>query len=130
MLPPEDGVLDLRSIARIQHDLEGTLKLETVRVMVLGGFTVRIGSWVIQEGECHLKKAANLVKLLALAEEHRLHRNRATDLLCPDLGRKSAANNLYYALYVARRLLEKEVAVSSYLKLRNEWIGLCPDRSL
>ena len=130
MPSPEDEVLDRRSRTRIQRDLEGTPKLETVRVVLLGGFTVRVGSRAIQEGEWHLKKAANLIKLLALAEEHRLHRDRVTDLLWPDLGHRAAANNLYHVLYVARRLLEKEVAVSSYLRLRDEWLELCPDSSL
>jgi hypothetical protein len=34
-----------------------------------------------------LRKAAGLVKLLALAEGHRLHREQAMDLLWPDLAK-------------------------------------------
>ncbi len=46
---------------------------ELVRVHMLGGFSVSVGSRPVGEGSWRLKKAASLVKLLALTEEHRLH---------------------------------------------------------
>jgi len=49
-------------------------RLEAVRIRLLGGFFVSVGSRTIQEGVWRLRKAAALVKLLALAPGHRLHR--------------------------------------------------------
>lgn len=79
-----------------------------------------------------LKKAAGLVKLLALAPNHRVHRERTMDLLWPDLDPKAAANNLRHALHVARRTLEPSTATASprYLVLGGELLELCPDVTL
>ncbi len=52
-----------------------------------------------------LKKARELVKLLALARGHRLHREQAMDVLWRDLAPAAAANNLHQAVHVARRAL-------------------------
>ncbi len=67
---------------------------EVVRVRLLGGFRVSVGSRVIREDSWRLRKAASLIKLLALAPGHRLHRERAMDLLWPDLG--SATRRIDY----------------------------------
>ena len=101
---------------------------EAVRVRMLGGFSVSVGTRIIEEGEWHSRKAACLVKLLALAPNHRVHWERMMDLLWPDLGPKAAANNLYQALHVARRALAPTPAASSdYLRLRSEQLELCPE---
>ena len=56
--------------------------LEAVRIWLLGGFRVSIGSSRSRgEDEWHLRKAENMVKLLALAPGPRLHREQATGLL-------------------------------------------------
>ena len=52
-----------------------------------------------------LRKAKTLVKLLALARSHRLHREALVAVLWPDRDEVSATNNLHQALYVARRVL-------------------------
>jgi predicted ATPase/DNA-binding SARP family transcriptional activator/DNA-binding CsgD family transcriptional regulator len=102
---------------------------ETVRVHMLGSFGVSVGSRSV--GEWRLKKAASLVKLLALAEGHRLHREQAMELLWPYLDPESALNNLNYALHVARRIFEPTAPIaSSYLFLGDEWLALCPDSAL
>jgi hypothetical protein len=67
---------------------------EAVRVWLLGGFRVSIGSRTIEKGAWRLRKAASLVKLLALAPSHRLYREQIMDLLWPDSSRKAASNNL------------------------------------
>src|SRR5215216_279348 len=82
--------------------------LQAVRAWLLGGFRVSMGSKTIEEGAWRLRKAAALVKLLALAPGHRLHREQMIALLWPDLGRKAAANNLRQALYGARRLIDPD----------------------
>ena len=88
---------------------------------MLGGFSVSVGPQTLEGSSWRLKKAASLVKLLALTEEHRLHRERLMDLLWSDLDERSAANNLRYALYVARKTLESAPgAASRCLQLQRE----------
>jgi DNA-binding SARP family transcriptional activator len=52
-----------------------------------------------------LRKAKTLVKLLALAGGHRMHREALVAVLWPERDAASATNNLHQALYVARRVL-------------------------
>jgi DNA-binding SARP family transcriptional activator len=75
---------------------------ETLRIWLLGGFRVSVGSRSIGEEKWHLRKARSLLKVLALSPGHRLHREQAMALLWPDLNPKAALNNLH----VARRTLE------------------------
>src|SRR5919112_5736526 len=115
--------------AQAEHDQRGQPTLqgggtpETLRTWLLGGFRISVGSRSIGEGEWRLKKAGSLLKVLALAPAHRLHREQAMDLLWPDLDPKAALNNLHYALHVARRTLEpaplasSSTAASRYLRL-------------
>ena len=51
------------------------------RVCLLGGFSVATEHGVVEERAWRLRKAKALVKLLALARERRLHRERLADLL-------------------------------------------------
>ena len=83
---------------------------EILRVSLLGRFGVSVGSRVVGEEGWRLRKAASLVKLLALAPYHRLHRERAINVLWPDLTSSSAANNLHQTLHTARRTLEPDAA--------------------
>ncbi len=104
-----------------------------MRIGLLGGFRVLVGPRVIEEEEWRLRKAGSLVKLLALAEGHRLHREQAMELLWPDLDPEAALNNLHYALHIARRTLEPSAlasAPSRYLRLRGEQLDLYPDGPL
>ena len=75
---------------------------EAVRIWLLGGFKVSIGSRLIEKSAWRLRKASALVKLLALAPGHRLHREQVMDFLWPDLGKKAASNNLRQTLHAAR----------------------------
>lgn len=104
---------------------------ETVRVVLLGGFRVSVGSRTVGEGAWRLKKAASFVKLLALAPGHRLPRERMMESLWPGRDPGASANNLYHALHVARRTLELTSGKGPlYLDLRDEWLALCPDGPL
>src|SRR3954469_22770598 len=86
---------------------------EPVRVWLLGGFRVSVGPWSIRGKEWGLKKAASLLKLLALAPGHRLHREQAMEMLWPELDAEAALNNLHHALHVVRRTLEPSAPASS-----------------
>jgi predicted ATPase/DNA-binding SARP family transcriptional activator len=104
-------------------------KAETVRIRLLGGFRVSVGDNTVPENVWRLKKAASLVKLLALASEHRLHREQAMALLWPDLGRQAASNNLRQALHAARRAFDS-AAGTQYLVSQDEQLALCPQGDL
>ena len=77
-----------------------------VSVTLLGGFAASVDGVQVAESAWRLKKARELVKLLALAPGHRLHREQAMDVLWRDRGPDAAANNLNQAVYVARRALD------------------------
>ena len=98
---------------------------EAVRVWLLGGFRVSVGSRTIEQDQWRLRKASSLVKLLAIAPGHRLHREQAMNLLWPDLGRKAAANNLRRILHSARKTLDPTRG-SRYLASQDGSLVLCP----
>jgi len=100
---------------------------EVLRVSLLGRFEVVVGSRVVGEEGWRLRKAASLVKLLALAPHHRLHREQAMEALWRDLSPRSAANNLHQTLHAARRTLEPDASGFRYLVLRGETLFLRPD---
>src|SRR5829696_7495327 len=98
---------------------------EAFRAWLLGGFRVSVGSRAIAQDAWHLKKAAVLVKLLALAPGHRLHREQAMDILWPNAGRKAASNSLRSTLHAARKVLDPAMG-SLYLASEDESLVLCP----
>src|ERR671913_1304732 len=83
---------------------------QTLRIWLLGGLRVSVGSRSIGEEEWHLRKARSLITVLALSPGNRLHREQAMELLWPDLAPKAASNNLHQVLHAARRALEPSVA--------------------
>src|SRR5215218_10410123 len=110
-----------------------------VRLRLLGDFSVWIGSRAVGEGEWHLRKAKSLVKLLALAAGHRLHREQVMETLWPELGMHKASNNLHQILHAVRRTFEPSAPASTisaanspsgYLLLDDEQLTLCPNSPL
>jgi predicted ATPase len=90
-----------------------------VSVTLLGGFAAAVDGAPVPETVWRLKKARELVKLLALAPGHRLHREQAMDVLWPDRAPGAAANNLHQAVHVARRALGADA-----IELRDEVLFL------
>jgi predicted ATPase/DNA-binding SARP family transcriptional activator len=76
-----------------------------VGIRLLGGFEATVGGRLVAAGAWRLRKARTLVKLLVLADGHRMHRESLVALLWPDRDTTSGINNLHQALYVARRVL-------------------------
>ncbi len=100
---------------------------KAVRIRLFGAFAVRVGDEDVPAAAWRLRKARSLVKLLALAPERRIHRERATELLWPDRAPEAAANNFHQALYVARRALEAAGAeAAAVLPLRDDMLALHP----
>jgi DNA-binding SARP family transcriptional activator len=104
-------------------------KRKTVRVWMLGAYRVSVGSRTIAQDAWRLRKAATLVKLLALAPGHRMHREQAMDLLWPDSGKKAASNSLRSTLHTARKVLDPAMG-SWYLASEDESLVLCPEGEL
>ncbi len=78
---------------------------EGLQIALLGGFRVRLDGRTVPDDAWRRRKPAAVVKLLALAPGHRLHREQAMDVLWPELDPAAAAANLRKALYHARRAL-------------------------
>ena len=100
----------------------------SARIHLLGQFEFRQGGRIVTDAGWRLRKARNLVKLLALAPERRLHREQIMAALWPDLEPAAAANNLYQALHAARRMLDEPGCTASLLQVRDEIVSLCPDQ--
>jgi DNA-binding SARP family transcriptional activator len=112
----------------VSHNGSG-MRRETIRIRLLGGFALSVGPRTVDAGRWRLKKAMSLVKLLALAPRHRLHRERVADVLWPGVDAKRASNNLHRTLHSARGVLSSTGAGvgSNYLVLREDLLQLCPD---
>src|SRR5215208_879246 len=104
-------------------------KVEAVRIWLLGSFRVALGARPIEKDAWRLRKAAALIKLLALAPGHRLHREQVMDLLWPELGKKAASNNLRNTLHAARKILDP-AGGSRYLASEDDSLVLCPGGDL
>ena len=94
-----------------------------VEIDLLGGFAVRVDGRPIPAADWRRRKAASLVKLLALAHRHTLHREQVIDALWPDTAIDDAGPRLHKAAHFARRALGD----SSALVLSRETVWLFPD---
>jgi len=74
-------------------------------VSLLGGFAVRVDDHPVPDRAWRHSRAAQLVKVLALADGHRLLRDQVCELLWPHLGPEAASANVRKAVYYARRAL-------------------------
>ena len=78
-----------------------------VRIAVLGGFTVSVEGEVAP-ARWRLRKAKTIVKLLALATGHRVHRDVLIEQLWPEADPAVGVNNFHQALHAARRVVGAE----------------------
>src|SRR5919202_3993421 len=118
-----------------EHEFEARdapcAQLDVLRIRLLGGFRVTIGSRTLEPEAWRRTKACTLVKLLALAPDHRLHREQLLATLCPDSTPSSALNPLHQVLPAARRAFDAVPSeAASYLQFQGEWLTLCPEHSL
>jgi predicted ATPase/DNA-binding SARP family transcriptional activator len=77
-----------------------------LHIDLLGGFRVAAGDRAVDEAAWRLRSARGVVKLLALAPEHSLHREQVIEALWSNRDRDAASNNLRQALFVARRAFD------------------------
>src|SRR5215211_5806137 len=118
-----------RSERVAQSEAPTVERAETVRVWLLGRFRVSVGPRTIENEVWRLRKAASLVKLLALVPSHRLHREQVIDFLWPDLGRRAASNNLRQVVHTVRQTLAPTEGFR-YLASDSESLVLCPGGNL
>jgi DNA-binding SARP family transcriptional activator/tetratricopeptide (TPR) repeat protein len=93
--------------------------LPTLRIQLLGGFRAELEGRPVPDAAWRRNRARAVVKLLALAPGHRLHREQVMDALWPDLDPSTAGANLRKAVHFARGALG-----SSVVSVRNDQVGL------
>lgn len=93
---------------------------------LLGRFEVVVDGHPLSVDSWRSRRAADVVKLLALEPDHQLHRERVMDALWPNLGVDAAAANLRKAVHYARRALGCADAIQS----RGGQLALWPDGGL
>jgi DNA-binding SARP family transcriptional activator len=117
----------VHAIRQNRQELFGLLQADDLHISLLGAFQVRVAGRDIVESDWPLRRARNLVKLLALATGHQIHREQIVDFLWPEQTQDAAANNLHKALHVARHVLEPNLpgkAISRYIQLQGELVVL------
>ena len=93
-------------------------------ISMLGGFSVTVAGQPVAD-RWRLRKAKTLVKLLALAPGHRLHRDVVVDSLWRDGDPQATANNLHQLMHTTRRMMGAES-----ITLSDDVVRLCPGDSL
>jgi hypothetical protein len=90
-------------------------------VRLLGGLEVIVDERPVSVDSWRSRRAADLVKLLALEPQHRLHREQVMESLWPDLPLGAAAPNLRKAIHYARRALGSGDAIHTKGGLLELW---------
>ncbi len=85
--------------------------MRQLQVRLLGRFEVLVDSRPVPADAWAQRRAADLVKVLALASGHRMPRDEVLELLWPKLGPAAAASNLHKAASYARSALGDRGAV-------------------
>jgi DNA-binding SARP family transcriptional activator len=93
-----------------------------VRVTLLGRFAVTVDGLPVAEASWRRRHAAAIVKVLALAPGHRLHREQVIDLVWPGDTIAAAVPKLHKAAHFARRA----IGVPDAVLLRGDQLVLCP----
>ena len=102
--------------------LSGRRSGRGIDITVLGGFRVAVDGTPTSDHGWSRRSAAALVKILALAPGHRLHREKVMDLLWPDESPGRTAPRLHKAAHFARRAAGRDDAVV----LRDDVVWLFP----
>jgi predicted ATPase/DNA-binding SARP family transcriptional activator len=97
-----------------------TTSVADIHVSLLGGFLLSIDGRPVDD-HWRLRKAKTLVKLLALAPGHRMHRDMVVEMLWPEAEPEAAINNLHQLIHNIRRMMgPASVAIS------DDVVRLCP----
>ena len=80
---------------------------EKLHIRLLGEFMLTFGEKSLKSEQIHLRKARDLLKLLALAPDHWLQKEQLIEMLWPGQTPKSGAHNLNQTLYKLRSKLNE-----------------------
>ena len=93
---------------------------------MLGQFRVRVDGRAVADAEWRRARSVALVKLLALAGRHRLHREQAMEALWPEMAPEASSANLRKAIHFARRAL----GAPDVIRIENDVVALAPEQDL
>jgi DNA-binding SARP family transcriptional activator/predicted negative regulator of RcsB-dependent stress response len=85
--------------------------MRTVEIELLGRFSVAVNGISISGDAWRSRRAADVVKLLALAPNHRIHRVQIMEALWPESDPEASGTNLRKALHFARLATGDEEAI-------------------
>jgi DNA-binding SARP family transcriptional activator len=105
------------------HSRAPNVRSVTVSVRMLGGFEVVVDSRPIPAHQWARQSARSLVKLLALSELGRLHREQVLDALWPEASLEQAGPRLHTAAHYVRRATD----VADSIVLSREFVALFPN---
>jgi predicted ATPase len=97
-----------------------------ISIHLFGGFSVCVNELTVPAERWRLRKVRNLVKLLALATQHQMHRDQVVELFWPDLDFDRALNIFYQTLHAARKAVQPfghQVFIyqNEIISLPNDW---------
>jgi DNA-binding SARP family transcriptional activator len=99
-----------------------------LRITLLGGFGVGVGPDPVPDEAWRRRKPAAILKILALAPGHRVHRERLMDLLWPELELAAAGANLRKAIHQARSALDGvSRGAARLIEFQNDVVALASD---
>ncbi len=86
--------------------------MTNVAIQLLGRFEVKVDGRPVPPTAWRHRKAAGLVKLLALAPGNRLHRDQVIESLWPHLSPDAGDRNLHKAIHLARKEIGDPAAIT------------------
>ena len=86
-------------------------RVGTLAIRLLGRFSVAVDGVAIPGDAWRSRRGADVVKLLALSPDHRMHRAQVMEALWPESDPEASGSNLRKALHFARRAMGDERAV-------------------
>lgn len=111
--PPDRVPLPSKAIrTRITSEREGGVTV-SIELRLLGTFAVQVDGTLVPDGAWRRRRAAEIVKILGLDPDHRLHREQIMEKLWPELAPDAAAANLRKAIHYARKALRSADAIST-----------------
>lgn len=99
---------------------------DQLAIRLLGGFAVAVGPVPVPDAQWHVKRAAELVKILALAPRHRMPRESIIDAFWPDSDAESGMTNVRKVAFHARRALD----MPDGIVLEEGIVKLAPDHPI
>jgi len=100
---------------------------DSVYINLLGHFEVRCGDALVIDRGWNRRKAAALLKLLALQKSRSLHREQVLEALWPDLGPQAAASNFRKNLHYLRRALSASGVPAAVVAVAGNTVALSPE---